>query len=206
MPTLAKYTETIPLDDGTIILAPILPDELTGSILTDSDILSLAELHNPDRKAARATWRALARSHLGKDVAIGYDKTGAPHVEQGGIHISVSHSRNLVAVMIADRPCGIDVEEKNRHFEQVADRYISSEERLLPQSDHPLFMAALWCAKECAYKYAATPGLDLLRGIRVIATDFDHHRLECRIVKDGEKDKILDLHIMYRKNCLIVHT
>lgn len=74
-----------------------------------------------------------------------------------GWHISLSHARDHVAVMLARHPCGVDIERPHTvRFQALADRYFSDAERhylaTLPDSDkaHPFFR--LWTLKEAGVK------------------------------------------------------
>lgn len=84
-------------------------------------------------------------------------------------HISVSHCRDKVAVMLSLRPCGIDIEQLARDFGRVSTRYITPDERALCRSEE--FEAVAWCAKEALYKLAQIEGLDFRRDIIIEAID-----------------------------------
>lgn len=74
-----------------------------------------------------------------------------------GWHISLSHARDHVAVMLARRPCGVDIERPHAvRFQALADRYFSEAERhylaTLPDSDKAHTFFRLWTLKEAGVK------------------------------------------------------
>jgi phosphopantetheinyl transferase len=117
---------------------------------------------------------------LGADVNISYDEWGAPKVDIPNIYISVSHSRDCVAVLFADRACAVDVESEERNFCGVANRYLSEEEQRIAEQ-HSLH-AEMWCAKEALYKYHRRGGLDLVRDITIDSYDASRGVLVCTIL------------------------
>lgn len=125
-------------------------------------------------------WRAIVRRELGADVVIDYAPTGTPIIVGSTKHISVSHSSEYVAVAISDAPCGVDIDGIGRNYSRVASRYASDAERAL--SHDPLLLPALWCAKECLYKYAGRVEVDFLRDINVLAVDFESGIIRARIL------------------------
>jgi phosphopantetheinyl transferase len=120
---------------------------------------------------------------LERDIAISYDSSGAPVVGKG--YIGVSHTRGWVAVVWSPEACAVDIELAARNISHsTTSRFISSEERSLADSSNPLFPASVWCAKEAAYKYARTPGLDFLEDIRITTSDLSAGRMSVSICKN----------------------
>ena len=173
-------------------------DELGGlsEWLTDEE-LAAADGFAPQRRREYLTWRAVVRQELGRSVAISYAPNGAPRVDCG-LHIGVSHSRNVVAVCIGERPCTVDTEPADRNFESVRRRYMTEHEAAL--SDDPRLAAAVWCAKEALYKLGGREGCDFLRDIRIRSVDFDEGAI-CGTVHDSAE---IRLAISYLDDNIIV--
>ena len=78
------------------------------------------------------------------------------------VHFSLTHTENLVAVAVSDRPVGIDAEnlasltEKYARLgtppEKVIGKILSKEESYEPTDDRIADLAYLWTAKEAAFK------------------------------------------------------
>lgn len=65
--------------------------------------------------------------------------------------VSISHCPGLVAVAVADRPCGVDVEVQSRVKEKVARRVsLNGDYEIAPSAAH------LWGAKESLFKSLPT--------------------------------------------------
>lgn len=93
-----------------------------------------------------------------KQVNIIYDINGKPHLESNNsganYHISISHSRNDVAVMVSrDKTVGIDLETINERIIPIAKRFISDDElREIKGETSIEHMHVLWGAKEVMFK------------------------------------------------------
>jgi phosphopantetheinyl transferase (holo-ACP synthase) len=144
----------------------------SASLLTPSDREHLSGTGSEARRRAGIAWRSIVRGE-GESSDIVYDDTGAPRLTSPvkWSHIGISHSRCHAAVIFSSLPCAIDIESTARNFARISSRYISHEESALPASDHPLFMAALWCAKETLYKASRRRALDLTADMRIVHAD-----------------------------------
>jgi 4'-phosphopantetheinyl transferase len=93
-----------------------------------------------------------------EQVNIIYDINGKPHLEsrkqETNYHISISHSRNEVAVMVCkDVPVGIDLEAIRDRILTISKRFINEEEmNAIKESNTIDHMHVLWGAKEVIYK------------------------------------------------------
>lgn len=127
------------------------------------DIAVAEGFSNASRRREALAWRAIVRRELGEGVTISYDRYGAPQVDVEGKFIAVSHSRGVVAVMISDGECAVDIEHADRDFGRVAERYLSPSELEIAEQ-YNLF-AEIWCAKEALYKLYKRGGVDLVRDL-----------------------------------------
>lgn len=99
----------------------------------------------------------IVREELGPDVRIIHEADGSPLLVGSPLHISVSHSRNYVALALHPTlRIGVDIEEPR--LEQL--RRVMS--RFLAANEVPLWgdrLLASWTCKEAVFKAAGTPGL-----------------------------------------------
>lgn len=106
-------------------------------------------------------------------VVIEYDSQGAPIIKNSQYkHISVSHCRDRVAVLLSARECGVDIECRDRRFSAIAERYLSAEEYLVAEReriDRQTLLSIAWSAKEAVYKLLRREGVDLRRDMRIEA-------------------------------------
>ena len=131
-------------------------EEALLQISQTGDIAVVEGFANARRRCEALAWRAIVRRELGADVVISYDEYGAPRVDVPSTFISVSHSRGVVAVLISEHQCAVDIEHAERDFAKVAERYLSPAEYRV---------AEMWCAKEALYKYHKKGGVDLVKDL-----------------------------------------
>ena len=71
-------------------------------------------------------------------------------------HFNISHSGDMVAVMVSDEPCGVDVQlvDEAKDYELVAKRVLSEElyQQYLASADRAAFFAKAWAMLEAKLK------------------------------------------------------
>lgn len=176
---------TINLPYGLLAVEPIAELELLEAQATAAELESAEGITAMSRRAERLAWRGLFRKVAGEECRVSYSKQGAPCIENSQYkYISVSHCADCVALLLSDKPCGVDVERVERNFERVARKYISDAEREGLPVDSPLKMAAVWCAKEALYKMIGREGVDFLKDIEIIKLDVEAGEIEARLLDE----------------------
>lgn len=163
-----------------LIVESIATEETLLAGAAAEDIAFAAQFANLGRRCEVLAWRAIVRRELGEEVRIFYDDYGAPKVANPNIYISVSHSREQVAVLFSEAPCAVDIESVERNFRRVASRYLSAEEQSMAER-YDLF-AELWSAKEALYKYYKKGKLDLVRDISITNYNSENSTLVATIL------------------------
>ena len=148
-----------------LVIERIATEEVLREGATAEELLLVGQFGSASRRSESLAWRAIVRRELGNEVTIFHDEYGAPKVDKTGNFISVSHSRDRVAVLFSDGACAIDIESVKRDFRKVANHYLSAEEQRLAER-YDLY-AEMWSAKEALYKYHRKGGLDLVRDITI---------------------------------------
>ena len=191
---ISSGIERLSVGDGALLLvAPVGDIEELEREATAEELLSLEGITSPHRRAERLSWRRALRKGVseGPDkgpsegasegasevpsgaVVIEYDQQGAPVIKNSQYkHISVSHCRDRVAVLLSARECGVDIECRDRRFSAIAERYLTEEEYLVASKanfDRQTFLALAWSAKEALYKMLRREGVDLCRDLRIVA-------------------------------------
>lgn len=164
---------------SSLFVEPISSEEALREGATAEDIAIVARFTSEHRRREVLAWRSIVRRELGNDCTIGYDEWGAPIVDLPNTHIGISHCRDLVAVIISDAPCAIDIEERGRNFERVSERYMTESERALSADTD--WLAKVWCAKEAIYKYYRKGGVDIRRDIKVLGYNAESESLQVTI-------------------------
>ena len=171
---LSSGVERRPIgDDALLLIAPVGELEELEREATEQELLSLEGITSPQRRAERLSWRWALRKGIGEGIIIEYDQHGAPVIKNSQYkHISVSHCRDRVAVLLSARECGVDIECRDRRFSAIAERYLTEEEHLVASKanfDRQTFLALAWSAKEAQYKMLRREGVDLCRDLRIVA-------------------------------------
>lgn len=174
---------TITLPDGLLAVEPIGELSELEAQATAAEIESLEGITAKSRRAERLAWRRLLRKVAGEECRVTYSKQGAPRIENSQYkYLSVSHCADCVALLLSDKPCGVDVERVERNFERAARRYISPKERENLAVDSNLKMAAVWCAKEALYKMMGREGVDFLKDIEILKLNIEAGEMEALLL------------------------
>jgi len=114
-----------------------------------------SELH---RKAYLATRQLLKSLRISPEIHQ-YDKNGAPYLTDGRF-ISISHSKDIAAVVISSTSVGIDLEHYKDKIKRVATRFLHTSEFEKPEEiDELVYLTQIWTAKEALFKLYKKPGL-----------------------------------------------
>lgn len=158
------------LPNGLIALWKIDESETELALLCTprERIYASERLTAGNRRKEWLAWHALLHE-TAPQAETDYDPDRAPVLKSGG-YIGVSHTKGYAAVIIAETPCAVDIELRNRNFLKAAPKYLSPDERQRfgTEGDLP---GKIWCAKETLYKWARLPETDFLRDIRIDGVD-----------------------------------
>lgn len=105
---------------------------------------------------------------------------GKPYIERGSsctseneksqdLHLSVSHSGEYFLCIIADRPVGIDVQErKDSNAEKIANRYFTDLEKEYVKENGENGFFTVWTRKEAYSKLTGEGLAEIIRGTEVL--------------------------------------
>jgi phosphopantetheinyl transferase len=152
-----KITESTDELRSSIHLSPG-EEDLYGNFVAES------------RKKQWLAYRLLIRAITAPfDYPVEYDDCGKPFLAGSDLHISVTHTDDLAAVIMSRHTrVGIDIEKIRPRILKVKDKFISDDESLLIDKEHSLEQLTLaWCAKEALYKLYGLRNLDFRDDMRV---------------------------------------
>jgi 4'-phosphopantetheinyl transferase len=137
-------------------------------IAPENEIQNAAGFKNARRKSEWIAARLLLYELLDQVEEIFYHTNGKPFIPGHGMDISISHTKGLVAVLIAKKLAGIDVEILNDRVLQIEDRFLCQAEKECILEDHRIQSVLLiWSAKETLYKIFGEKGLDFKERIYI---------------------------------------
>ncbi len=90
-----------------------------------------------------------------------YNEFGAPELDNGK-HISISHSNELVAVIISDTKSGIDIEKISDKALRIASKFVSKKNLIKLNKEKATL---IWCLKEAIYKWHQKGGVNFIKDI-----------------------------------------
>lgn len=122
--------------------------------LSPSDIKSYELIKSESRKKEWLAVRLLLKEVLGFRPQISYTETGKPLLQNHTRHLSISHAKQMVGILLCTNPyAGIDIEHTNRSIEKVAKRFLSDKElNDIQELDSSYSRMLYWCAKEAVFK------------------------------------------------------
>lgn len=87
--------------------------------------------------------------------------SGAPYIENLHRNISISHTKQYVAVALCNDNIGIDIEQHTPKVLGVRSRFLSNKEREDIAETNVELNVAAWTAKEALYKAIGVSGIDI---------------------------------------------
>jgi phosphopantetheinyl transferase len=115
--------------------------------------VKLDQIKSQKRKLEILALRALLKEMCG-NVKLSYNKFGAPVLDNNNNNnnnkISISHSKQLVAIILSELKTGIDIEIISKRILKIKDKFISKYDNI-DESQEDLTIA--WSTKECIFKW-----------------------------------------------------
>ena len=99
-----------------------------NSLINGRFEVSLTGISNPTRQKERLASRLLIEALCGKFQPVGYLTNGEPYFLDSNLHLSISHTKNYVAVAIAPCRIGIDIEHPSDRVLRITEKFLNQEE------------------------------------------------------------------------------
>lgn len=159
--------------NSLIGIAPILPDpEKLLSQLEHKDwYLPKLEKMGSHRKCEWLSVRLLLKNLLGEEKQICYCDSGKPYLPDGSFHISISHTKGLVAIILnKEKEVSIDIEYVSPRVERIRKRFLNNrEEENISAKLREIHLLLHWSAKESLYKLSDNEKIEFKNHFRVEA-------------------------------------
>ena len=140
--------------------------------------------HYTKLKSVQHRKQYLAKTLLLKELKIDnllyYNSLGKPLLKNDA-YISISHSGKYVAIGIADKPIGIDLESDSKKLQKIASKFIRADEKPFLKHDEILGLQKIWTAKESIYKLMGKSGLAFKKDIQI--TDLNMQSGQAKVLK-----------------------
>ena len=133
----------------------------------DNSDTNILDGPNQQRQINGIVLKFLIQQLVGSAIPIKYkkDEYGKPYLINDTRYISVSHSKNVVAAIISDMPCGIDIQFSSDKTARIASKFINQNEFDYINENKLDYYHIIWGAKEALYKSDGKRGLDFKRNL-----------------------------------------
>ncbi|MFD2513784.1 4'-phosphopantetheinyl transferase superfamily protein [Pontibacter locisalis] len=175
------------IDEPTEALQQLLPSYI--------NVEKLKHLH-PKRErewiASRVLVYELLKNFTAEQLILQRNEHGKPYFPDASLHISITHSPQLAAVIISEKyEVGIDIELITQKALRVADKFLSeAEKRYTAENEQETCL--FWSAKETLYKLYSRKQLIFKENLAIRPTP-EHNVLQGQI-KTGFFDKLYQIH------------
>jgi 4'-phosphopantetheinyl transferase len=115
-------------------------DLLNAGMLSEKDLARVTAFKSIARMKEWICTRLLLRELLPEqNASIVYDENGKPFLHDSSAHISVSHTKEFVGVIISEKySVGIDLELIHPRIEKIVPRFVSDDEMNFVDKKKPL--------------------------------------------------------------------
>ena len=134
--------------------------ETLDELLKLSRPFDLTKFKTEKRKKEFLASRLLVQE-ISQNTIITYNEFGAPELDNGK-YISISHSKEMVAIIISEQQVGMDVEQISEKVLHLSSKFVS-EKNLKNLSKEKATL--IWCCKEAVFKWHQTGGVDFIKDI-----------------------------------------
>ena len=137
-----------------------------GSLVLDEPYVSFK---SEKRKKEWVAVRVLLGQVVQQPLSICYKSNGKPYLSPFMAEFSVSHTKDVVGIVMSDLPVGLDVEQKGPRPLKLISQFVHADDyQPVNVSFAELMAAYMWSAKESVYKLLGIPGIELLSDIRLV--------------------------------------
>ena len=136
-----------------------------------------SEIHQKQFLAVRNILKLL----LIQDSDFSYGTDGKPFIKSG--YISISHSKEFVAVIISDEKVGVDIESNSDKCFRIMQKFIGVENEFPIKIDRKIAQI-LWNMKESLYKIIAFKEIDFKENLVVIPFSLNEKQTKIWFVKN----------------------
>jgi len=137
--------------------------------LLPEEMKVVEKFRNYDRKLEWLSVRVLLNEMTQQDLTITYNGKRKPYVKENLYNISISHSKDLTAILLSQKKrVGIDMEFMSHRIGRIAHRFINSDEIITEDNElNKYHMYIHWCAKEALYKICDKQDIQLKENITI---------------------------------------
>lgn len=183
-------------------------DTLYNRVLLDEDEkATLFSFKNPERQVEWLSVRALLNNLTEKNSKIIYNQDHKPFLFDNSFNISISHSKKLTSILLGKhKQVGIDLEYMSHRINNIAHKFINSEEYITPNKNFELLHLYIhWCAKEALYKICDKVNINFKENLTIQPFEIDHSGVIKGIHHNNDIHEEFKMNYQVRDNYVIVY-
>lgn len=121
------------------------------------------------RKIEFLSVRILLKYLSGADLQIVYSERKKPFLHQNDYRITISHSRDLTAIMLSkSKKVGLDLEFMSHKISRVQHKFINDDEKITHEPEKVKYHLYIhWCAKEALYKICDKQDINFKKNLTI---------------------------------------
>lgn len=132
--------------------------------LTDEMWAKFDQISFPKRKTEWLVSKYIIQNHFNHKVELSYNDRKLC-LTNSQYEVSISHNNTYCCVMISQKACGIDIENISRLSDKLAERFMSSKELYLANTQ--TLQCVVWTAKEALYKRINVDEIDFRKDFHI---------------------------------------
>jgi phosphopantetheinyl transferase len=150
------------IEENNCIIAIWDMQESLEELMQQSINISTPDFNNEKRKKEYLASRLLLKD-IAPNTKITYNEYSAPELENGK-HISISHSKDLVAIIFSKQKVGLDIEQISEKPLRLSSKFISdnTHQNLTKEK-----ATLIWCVKEAIFKWDQKGNVDFKKDIKI---------------------------------------
>ncbi len=150
------------IEENNCIISLWEINETLDALMQLSANRKIPDFNNEKRKKEYLASRLLLKD-IAPNTKITYNEYSAPKLENGE-HISISHSKNLVAIIISKQKVGLDIETISEKPLRLSSKFISdnTHQNLTKEKT-----TLIWCVKEAIFKWYQKGNVDFKKDIKI---------------------------------------
>lgn len=168
-------------------------ETLESSVFPDKEELeTLEKIKNTGKKREWLSVRLLAKELSGDPtIKIIYAESGKPRLKNSKKKVSISHTKNYVAIIIDAFETGIDIQHLDQKIERIAHKFMSdSELKSIEHKDRIEQLSVYWCAKEALYKLYGNKNIVFKNDLLIDSFEYaGSGKINGTIIKDGKQQQ-----------------
>lgn len=191
----------------TVYIWKITESELwlrTGLDLSENSKNRLLTMNSELHRRGFLSIRHLLRAAGYTDQNLFYSEDGKPYLDDG-MYISITHSYEFTAIIVSEKPVGIDIEKLRDKIQRIAPKFIGYEEEFVAHLKEPIApLTVIWGAKESMYKLYGTKGLGFKANCYVESFDINMQHTIARLVYQNDNLKF-DVYFHQLENFMMAY-